>query len=139
MQKHCTRGEREKTDNTITREITMEHLTRETFKDKIFNYEEEGEWKFRGDLPSVIDFYADWCGPCIMVSPVLEELSREYRGKVNIYKVNTEHEQELAGMFGVSSIPTIIFIPKEGQPQRAVGALPKSAFVQAFRDVLDVH
>ena len=117
----------------------MEHLTRETFKEKIFNYEDEGEWKFRGDLPTVIDFYADWCGPCKMVSPVLEELSREYRGKVNIYKVNTEHEQELAGMFGVSSIPTIIFIPKEGQPQRAVGALPRSAFVQAFRDVLDVH
>jgi thioredoxin len=139
MQKHFRRGEQRNTANTIAREITMEHLTRETFKEKIFNYEDGGEWKFRGDLPSVIDFYADWCGPCKMVSPVLEELSREYRGKVNIYKVNTEHEQELAGMFGVSSIPTIIFIPKEGQPQRAVGALPKSAFVQAFKDVLDVH
>ncbi len=117
----------------------MEHLTKESFKEKIFDFEGKKEWDFQGDLPVVIDFYADWCGPCKMVAPVLEELQKEYDGKVNIYKVNTEHEQELAAAFGITSIPSLLFIPKDEQPQMARGALPKQAFVEAFRDVLKVH
>ena len=116
-----------------------EHLTAETFKEKVFNYEENKEWKFEGDLPCMIDFYADWCGPCKMVAPVLEELSEEYDGKLNIYKVNTEEEKELSGVFGIQSIPSLLFVPSEGQPQMAMGALPKDTFKQAIKDVLKVE
>ena len=87
----------------------------------------------------MIDFYADWCGPCKVVAPVLEELSEEYDGKLNIYKVNTEEERELSGVFGIQSIPSILFVPKEGQPQMAMGALPKDTLTKAFKDVLKVE
>ena len=117
----------------------MEHLTKETFKEKVFNFETNKEWKFEGEKPCVIDFYADWCAPCKMVSPILEELATEYEGKLNIYKVNTEQEQELAAMFGIQSIPSLLFVPVEGQPQMAMGALPKDTFKKAFSDVLNVN
>ena len=116
-----------------------EHLTKETFLNKIFNYETNKEWKFEGEKPCVIDFYADWCGPCKMVAPVLEELAKDYDGKINVYKVNTEEEQELASAFGIRSIPSFLFVPSEGQPQMAMGALPKETFVKAFKDVLHVE
>ena len=116
-----------------------EHLTADTFKEKVFNYETNKEWKFEGEVPCVIDFYADWCGPCKVVAPVLEELSEEYDGKLNIYKVNTEEERELSGVFGIQSIPSILFVPKEGQPQMAMGALPKDTLTKAFKDVLKVE
>ncbi|MCE1164558.1 MAG: thioredoxin [Bacteroidetes bacterium] len=114
----------------------MEHLTVETFKKKVFDYDKNKEWKYEGELPAIIDFYADWCGPCKMVAPVLEELSGEYDGKVIIYKVDTEAEQELAAVFGIRSIPSILFIPKNGQPQMSMGAMPKEGFIQAINDVL---
>jgi thioredoxin 1 len=114
----------------------MEHLTKETFLTKVFNYEQNQEWKFEGELPCLIDFYADWCGPCKMVAPILEELSKEFDGKINIYKVNTEEEQELAGAFGIQSIPSMLFCPKEGKPQMAMGALPKQAMTDAINEVL---
>ncbi len=117
----------------------IEHLTTETFKEKVFNFEQNKEWKFEGDVPCVVDFYADWCGPCKMVAPVLEELQKEYEGKLNIYKVDTEDQRELSAMFGIQSIPSILFIPKEGQPQMSQGALPKDSFKQAFTDVLKVE
>ena len=113
-----------------------EVLTKQTFLAKVFNYENNKDWKFEGDLPCIIDLYADWCQPCKMVAPILEELSDEYAGKINIYKVNTEIEQELAGAFGIKSIPSMLFCPAEGQPQMAVGALPKESLVQAINDVL---
>jgi thioredoxin 1 len=114
----------------------MEFLTNETFKQKIFNYEVNKEWKYEGELPAIIDFYADWCGPCKMVAPVLEELADEYKGKVNIFKIDTEKEMELSAAFGIRSIPSLLFIPKNGQPQMAMGALPKESFVQIINDVL---
>ena len=117
----------------------MEHLTKETFKQKVFNFDASKDWKFEGELPCVIDFYADWCGPCKAVAPVLEELASEYDGKLNIYKVNTEEQQELAAMFGVRSIPSILFCPKDGDPQMAMGALPKESFKKAFDEVLKVN
>jgi len=120
------------------KELLMELLTTESFKEKVFNWEETQEWKFRGELPGIIDFYADWCGPCKMVAPILEKLSKEYEGKINIYKVDTEDQQELAGMFGIQSIPSILFCPVEGQPQMAMGALPKASFESAISDVLKV-
>jgi thioredoxin len=120
------------------KESLMELLTTESFKEKVFNWEETQEWKFRGELPCIIDFYADWCGPCKIVAPILEKLSKEYEGKINIYKVDTEDQQELAGMFGIQSIPSILFCPVEGQPQMAMGALPKASFESAISDVLKV-
>jgi thioredoxin 1 len=117
----------------------VEHLTKETFLNKVFNYEKNKEWKFEGAKPCVIDFYADWCGPCKMVAPVLEELAKEFDGKMDVYKVNTEEEQELASAFGIRSIPSFLFVPAEGQPQMAMGALPKDTFIQAFKDVLHVE
>lgn len=113
-----------------------QHLTKADFLEKVFNYEINKEWKFEGELPALIDFYADWCGPCKMVAPVLEELSEEYAGKINIYKIDTEAEQELAAAFGIRSIPSLLFIPKEGQPQMAMGALPKENLKEAIDNVL---
>jgi len=118
--------------------IMLEHLTSETFKQKVFNYETNKEWKFEGDKPCVIDFYADWCSPCKMVAPILKELGKEYEGKINIYKVDTEDQQEIASVFGIRSIPSILFIPKEGQPQMSAGAMPKESFVKAFDEILGV-
>lgn len=117
----------------------MEHLTKETFIEKVYDFKNEKDWKFKGTLPAVIDFYADWCGPCKMVTPILEELSKEYKGKIDIYKVDTEAEQELAGIFGIRSIPSILFVPMGEQPQMAVGALPKNSLVSAFKDILKVE
>lgn len=116
-----------------------EQLTKDTFLEKVFNFEENSEWKYEGDLPCIIDFYADWCQPCKMIAPVLEELAEEYDGKVNIYKVDTESEQELAGAFGIQSIPSLLFVPLEGKPQMAAGALPKDTLVQAMKEVLEVE
>lgn len=116
----------------------MEFLTMDTFKQKVFNFDVNKEWKFEGDKPAIIDFYADWCGPCKMVSPILEELSEEYNGKLDIYKIDTEDQRELAASFGIRSIPSILFIPMEGQPQMAVGANSKEWFIQAFEQVLGV-
>ena len=115
-----------------------EELTKSTFQEKVFNYELNKEWKYEGKLPAIIDFWAEWCAPCRMVAPVLEELSEEYKGKINIYKVNTEHEQELAAAFGIQSIPSLLFIPVDDQPQMAAGALPKDAFVKIIEEVLKV-
>ena len=117
----------------------IEHLTKETFLNKIFNYEKNKEWKFEGEKPCIIDFYADWCGPCKVVSPVLEELAKDFDGKINVFKVDTEEEQELASVFGIRSIPSFLFVPEKGQPQMAMGALPKDTFIKAFRDVLGVE
>jgi thioredoxin 1 len=114
----------------------MEHLTKQTFLDKVFNYEKNKEWQFEGNLPCLIDFYADWCGPCKMVAPILEELSVEYKDKINIFKVDTEAEQELAAAFGIRSIPSLLFCPKDGKPQMAMGALPKDALKNAIDEVL---
>jgi thioredoxin 1 len=116
-----------------------EHLTKETFLSKVFNYEANKDWKFEGERPCLIDFYADWCGPCKMVAPVLEELADEFNGKVDIYKIDTEKEVELASVFGIRSIPSLLFVPKEGQPQMAMGALPKDTLIQAIRDVLGIE
>ena len=116
----------------------LEHLTKETFKEKVFNFEANKDWKFEGTKPCLIDFYADWCQPCKMVAPILEELSKEYDGKLDIYKVDTEDQQELAGMFGIRSIPSLLFVPVDAQPQMAQGALPKDTLKQAIKDVLKV-
>jgi thioredoxin 1 len=119
--------------------LNMEQLTKETFKEKVFDFDSNSEWNYKGDLPAIVDFYADWCGPCKMVAPVLQELSNEYAGKINIYKINTDQEREVAGAFGIQSVPSLLFIPVGDKPQMAAGALPKSVFQEIIRDVLKVN
>ena len=118
--------------------MKLEHLTKETFKQKVFNFETSKEWKYEGTKPAIIDFYADWCGPCRMVAPLLEELKEEYGDKIEIFKIDTEEERELSAMFGIQSIPSLLFVPVVGQPQMATGALPKETFKQAIGDVLNI-
>jgi thioredoxin 1 len=115
-----------------------ENLTKAAFLEKVFNFDENKEWKFEGNVPAIIDFYADWCGPCKMIAPILEQLSEEYGDKINIYKVDTEAEQELSAAFGIKSIPSMLFCQKEGDPQMANGALPKAELERIIADVLKV-
>ena len=115
-----------------------EKLTKQDFLEKVFDFENETEWKYKGDKPAIIDFYADWCGPCKMVSPILEELAEEYRDRLHVYKVDTDREQQLAGAFGIQSIPSLLFIPVDEQPQMAAGALPKQQLVKVINEVLKV-
>lgn len=110
-------------------------LTTADFKANIFNYETEKDWKYNGTKPAIIDFYADWCGPCKMVAPILEELAEEYKDQLIIYKVDTEVEQELAAVFGIQSIPSFLFIPLNETPIMQPGAFPKNVFKQ----VIDEH
>lgn len=111
-------------------------ITAQDFKERIFNYETKKEWQYQGELPAIIDFYADWCGPCKMVAPVLEELSEEYKDRLVVYKVNTETESELSYVFGISSIPTFIFIGADGEPMMQPGAFPKSVFKKVIEEKL---
>jgi thioredoxin len=115
------------------------HLTTETFKEKVFNWEKNKDWKYEGNVPAIIDFWAEWCQPCRMVGPILEELQQEYGDKIQIYKVNTEEQQLLAQLFGIRSIPSLLFVPLNGQPQMAVGALPKETLKEAIKDVFKVE
>ncbi|MCX7027339.1 MAG: thioredoxin [Spirochaetes bacterium] len=117
----------------------MQHLTTSEFKSKVFDYEKSKEWKYSGHLPAIIDFYAEWCGPCKMVGPVLESLAEEYAGKLQIYKVDTDKEPELSAVFGIQSVPSLLFVPLQGQPRMAMGALPKASFKSAIKDVLGVE
>lgn len=110
-------------------------LTTAQFKELVFDYENNSDWKYQGNLPAIIDFYADWCGPCKMVAPILEELSNEYKDQLVIYKVDTDVEQELSAVFGIQSIPTLLFIGANGEPMMQPGALPK----HVFKKVIDEH
>lgn len=114
-------------------------LTTDEFKKKVFDFQSNTDWKFEGDLPCIVDFYADWCGPCKMVSPILEQISEEYAGKVNVYKINTDEEQELSQAFGIQSIPSLLFVPKSGDPRMSMGALPKPQILKAMKDVMAVE
>ena len=112
-------------------------LTKTEFLSKVANYEANPtEWIFLGDKPCIIDFYAAWCGPCKTIAPILEDLAKEYDGQIDIYKIDTEAEQELAGAFGIRSIPSILFCPMNGAPQMAQGAMPKDSFKNVIADVL---
>lgn len=114
-----------------------EHLTEQTFKLKVMNYDKNPQqWVFEGDKPAIIDFYADWCRPCRMIAPILEELSVEYEGKINIYKVDTEAQRELAAVFGITSLPTVLFIPMQGEPSSQKGALPKESYKKIIDEFL---
>lgn len=112
------------------------HLTNATFKAQIFDYEKNNQWKYLGSKPAIIDFYADWCGPCRMMAPILEQVAKEYKGQIIVYKVNTDVERELSSKLGITSLPTLVFIPVEGQPQATMGAIPKETLVKIINEVL---
>jgi thioredoxin len=135
-----TTNENKTEENNQSKEIKKMgtiHLTKAEFISKVANYEANPtEWKYLGDKPCIIDFYASWCGPCKTIAPILEDLAKEYDGQIYIYKINTEEEQELAGAFGIRSIPTLLFCPMGGAPQMAQGAMPKESFKQAINEVL---
>ncbi len=114
------------------------YLNKDTFKEQVFNYETNKEWKYEGNTPAILDFYADWCGPCRMLAPVLNDIQKEYNGKVQVFKVNTDAEKELAGIFGIRSLPTIVFIPVEGQPQAVMGFRPKEEMEKIITEILKV-
>jgi thioredoxin len=122
---------------TISSNENVVQLTKAMFLEKVYNYEKSPDkWAFIGDKPCIIDFYADWCRPCKMVAPIMEELSSKYKGQITIYKVNTDQEQELAQFFGIRSIPTVFFCPATGDPQMAQGALPKETYEKAITELL---
>lgn len=130
------KGNSESNNKQIKEKKTME-LTKKDFLEKVVNYEQNpNEWKFLGDKPAIIDFYASWCGPCKAFAPILEEVAEEYKGVIDVYKVNTENEEELAAVFNIRSIPTILFIPVNGQPQIVTGAMPKQQLIEAIERVL---
>jgi len=114
----------------------VQYLSTEQFKLKVFDYKTNKSWKFEGNMPVVVDFYATWCGPCKMMSPIMEELAVKYAGKVVFYKVDTDKESELAQAMGIQSLPTFLFIPKDKQPQAAMGAMPKETVDKAINDLL---
>jgi thioredoxin 1 len=116
-----------------------ENLTTAAFKQKVFDFEKNQEWKYDGTVPAIVDFWAEWCGPCKMLSPILEEISKENEGKVNVYKVNADEEVDVAAAFGIHSIPSLLFIPVGEKPQKFVGALPKQALRKAVKEVLKVE
>lgn len=129
----------EKQVETIKTQTTMKPiaLTKQDFLNKVMNFEQNpNEWKYLGDKPCVIDFYASWCAPCKMLAPILDELAEEYADSIYIYKVNTEEEQELSAAFNIRSIPTLLFVPMEGQTQMSQGALPKASLRKAIDEIL---
>jgi thioredoxin len=127
---------KEKTETTDESKKDIEHLTVASFKQKVFNYEGATEWKFEGDKPCIVDFYASWCGPCRMMAPTIAEIAQQYKGKIDVYKVNVDDQKELAAAFGISSIPSILFCPGEGRPQMSAGMLSKADFDKAINEVL---
>ncbi|NCD42117.1 MAG: thioredoxin [Bacteroidia bacterium] len=113
------------------------HITTEQFKELIWDYEKNpDQWVYKGDLPCMVDFYADWCRPCKIIAPIMDELAEEYKGEIYIYKVDTDKEKEIASIFNIRSIPSLLMIPMEGKPQMATGALPKPTFVEIIDKVL---
>jgi thioredoxin len=133
---NCHAGSPVKTSNPTFNSGNVILLTNETFKQKVFNYELNKTWKYEGNLPAIIDFYADWCGPCRRLSPMVEELAKKYNGKIIVYKVDTDAQQLLAQNMGISSLPTLLFVPVKGQPRSTIGLVPNETLEKAINEVL---
>lgn len=132
----CKSENRNSSDGAKEGNTTVVQLSNETFKSMIFNYDVNKEWKYEGSKPAIIDFYADWCGPCRQLSPMVEAIAKEYEGKIIVYKVDTEKERVLAQNMGISGLPTLLFIPAQGSPQMSMGLIPKESLIKAINEVL---
>ena len=132
----CNSESRSSSGGEKTGDTSVVQLTNEAFKKMIFNYDEGKEWKYEGSKPAIIDFYADWCGPCRQLSPLVEEVAKEYAGKIVVYKVDTDKEKILSQSLGISGLPTLLFIPAQGKPQMSMGAIPKESLIKAINEVL---
>ena len=143
----CGNGKSDKEENNEKGAVVSEKvvvakpsaLDEAGFRQKVFDYENEKAFKFLGDKPCIIDFYADWCAPCRRLSPILEEIAKEYDGKLNVYKINTDYNQNVSGYFNVTSIPAVLLCPMKGQPQMMVGLYPKQEYENAIHKVLSVE
>jgi thioredoxin len=132
----CNSESRSSSGGEKAGETAVVQLTNELFKKMIFNYDAGKEWKYEGSKPAIIDFYADWCGPCRQLSPLVEEIAKEYAGKIIVYKVDTDKEKILSQTLGISGLPTLLFIPAKGAPQVSMGAIPKESLIKAINEVL---
>lgn len=119
-----------------SKESSVKQLTDADFKKLVFNYEVNKEWKFEGDKPVIIDFYADWCAPCRQLSPLVDSIAKEYDGKIVVYKVDTDKEQVLAQGLGITALPTLLFIPAEGMPRSSMGFLSRGNMQKAISEIL---
>jgi thioredoxin 1 len=136
---NCSAGVPEgKTNNTLTND-NVSQLTDQTFKKLVFNYDLNKTWKYEVSKPAIIDFYADWCPPCRQLSPLVEEIAKEYKGKIVVYKVNTDNEKALARSMGITGLPTLLYIPSTGKPQITVGMIPKETLVKTVNEILLKH
>ena len=133
---NCNAGNAAKTTGSSNSSDKVIEMTNEIFKQKVFNYEVNKAWKFEGNLPVIIDFYATWCGPCRTLSPLVEEMAKKYNGKIVVYRVDTDKESLLAQNMGISSLPTLLFIPANGQPRTTIGAIPRETLEKAISEVL---
>jgi thioredoxin len=131
-----TAGNPVNTNKEGDNKATIVYLTNETFKQMVYNYEKNTEWKYEGTKPAIIDFYASWCPPCKQLSPLVEEIAQEYSGKIVVYKVDTDKEKILAQHLGISGLPTLLFIPAKGKPQASMGFIPKETIIKSINNVL---
>jgi len=132
----CSSGNSENKIENKAVNGNVSQLSDAAFKKLIFNYEINKEWKYEGTMPVIIDFYADWCPPCRQLSPLVEELAKEYEGKIVVYKVNTDKEKILAQNLGIESLPTLLFIPAKGTPQVTLGYIPRENIVKTINEIL---
>jgi len=132
----CNDGNKQGNAENKSESSAVVVLTNDTFKKLIFDYDKSQDFKFEGTKPAIIDFYADWCAPCRQLSPLVESIAKEYSGKINVYKVDTEKEKLLAQNLGISGLPTLLFIPAEGMPRSSLGLISREDLIKAVNDIL---
>lgn len=136
---NCQGQAAKKAEEKTQAQAAIEHLNKETFKKKVFDFEANKQWKFAGNIPCIIDFYADWCGPCKKLAPTVEQIAKDYKGKINVYKVNVDEQQELAGAFGIQGIPAVLFCPQADRPQMSTGYISREDFDKAIKEILKIQ
>jgi thioredoxin 1 len=132
----CSSGNPGNTAKEITADAEVKQLSTDSFKKLVYDFDSNKEWKYEGSLPAIIDFYADWCPPCRQLSPIVEEIAKEYQGKIVVYRVNTDKEKRLTESLGITNLPTLLYVPASGKPQATLGAIPKQTIIKTINKVL---